>query len=143
MEAAIDGREIECAVLESPGDEAPRASLAGEVMVAGGQDFYDFEAKYISDATSVAVPADIPDDVAESLRAMAVRAFEALDCEGLARVDFFYTPDGRLIVNEINTMPGFTATSVAPRLWAASGLPYPELVDRLIQLALHRATGLR
>ncbi|GGQ03203.1 D-alanine--D-alanine ligase [Streptosporangium pseudovulgare] len=143
VEAAIAGREIECAVLESPGDEAPRASLAGEVVVAGGHDFYDFEAKYISDATSVAVPADIPDDVAENLRAMAVRAFEALDCEGLARVDFFHTPDGRLIVNEINTMPGFTATSVAPRLWAASGLPYPELVDRLIQLALHRATGLR
>ncbi|MFF0308005.1 D-alanine--D-alanine ligase family protein [Streptosporangium sp. NPDC004379] len=143
VEAAIPGREIECAVLESPGDEAPRASLAGEVVVAGDHDFYDFEAKYISDATSVAVPADVPDDVAENLRAMAVRAFEALDCEGLARVDFFYTPDGRLLVNEINTMPGFTATSVAPRLWAASGLSYPELVDRLIQLALHRATGLR
>ncbi|MFF4416297.1 D-alanine--D-alanine ligase family protein [Streptosporangium sp. NPDC001559] len=143
VEAAIVGREIECAVLESPGDEAPRASLPGEVLVHGDHEFFDFEAKYIGDEMSLAVPADIPAEVAEELRAMAVRAFEALGCEGLSRVDFFYTEDGRLILNEINTMPGFTSVSVAPQLWAATGVPYGELVDRLIQLALNRAPGLR
>ncbi|WP_326825160.1 D-alanine--D-alanine ligase [Streptosporangium sp. NBC_01639] len=143
VEAAIVGREIECAVLESLGDEAARASLPGEVLVHGGHEFFNFEAKYIGDDMSLSVPADIPADVAENLRAMAVRAFEALGCEGLSRVDFFYTPDGRLILNEINTMPGFTAMSVAPQLWAATGLPYAGLVDRLIQLALQRSPGLR
>lgn len=143
VEAAITGREIECAVLESPGDEAPRASMPGEVLVHGDHEFFDFEAKYIGSDMSLSVPADIPEETAEQLRAMAVRAFEALGCEGLSRVDFFYTTDGRLIVNEINTMPGFTAMSVAPQLWAATGVPYPELVDRLIQLALHRSPGLR
>ncbi|MEV8633476.1 D-alanine--D-alanine ligase family protein [Streptosporangium sp. NPDC051023] len=143
VEAAIVGREIECAVLESPGDEAPRASLPGEVLVRGDHAFFDFEAKYIGSDMSLAVPADIPAEVAEDLRAMAVRAFEALGCEGLSRVDFFYTEDGRLILNEINTMPGFTSVSVAPQLWAATGLPYAELVDRLIQLALRRSPGLR
>ncbi|GIH78661.1 D-alanine--D-alanine ligase family protein [Planobispora longispora] len=143
VEAAIVGREIECAVLQSLGDEPPRASVPGEVLVHGDHEFFDFEAKYIGDDMSLAVPADIPGDVAEDLRAMAVRAFEALGCEGLSRVDFFYTSDGRLILNEINTMPGFTAMSVAPQLWAASGMPYAELVDRLIQLALERSPGLR
>jgi D-alanine-D-alanine ligase len=113
------------------------------VRVEGGQEFFDFEAKYYPDQMSLTVPADIPAEVAEELRAMAVRAFEALECEGLSRVDFFYTPDGRLVLNEINTMPGFTSLSVAPQLWAASGLSYPALVDRLIQLALARSPGLR
>ncbi|MGW4422076.1 D-alanine--D-alanine ligase family protein [Streptosporangium sp. NPDC004631] len=143
VEAAIVGREIECAVLESLGDERPRASLPGEVLVHGDHEFFDFEAKYIGQDMSLAVPADMPADVVEELRAMAVRAFEALGCEGLSRVDFFYTADGRLILNEINTMPGFTAVSVAPQLWAATGLPYAGLVDRLIQLALRRSPGLR
>ncbi|MEV5325440.1 D-alanine--D-alanine ligase family protein [Nonomuraea sp. NPDC052634] len=143
IEAAIAGREIECAVLQSLGDERAAASLPGEVKVEGGQEFFDFEAKYYPDQMSLTVPADIPPETTEELRAMAVRAFEALDCEGLARVDFFYTPDGKLIFNEINTMPGFTSLSVAPQLWAASGLSYPELVDRLIQLALQRRAGLR
>ncbi|GIH92426.1 D-alanine--D-alanine ligase family protein [Planobispora siamensis] len=143
VEAAITGREIECAVLQSPGDAPPQASVPGEVLVRGDHEFFDFEAKYIGDDMSLSVPADIPGEVAEDLRAMAVRAFEALGCEGLSRVDFFYTPDGRLILNEINTMPGFTAMSVAPQLWAASGLPYGELVDRLIRLALERSPGLR
>ncbi|GII87316.1 D-alanine--D-alanine ligase [Sphaerisporangium siamense] len=143
VEAAIDGREIECAVLESPGDEPPAASRPGEVLVAENHEFFDFSAKYIGSDMSLAVPADIPAEAAEDLRGMAVRAFEALGCEGLARVDFFYTSDGALIVNEINTMPGFTAMSVAPQLWAASGVSYPELVDRLIQLALQRPAGLR
>ncbi|MGV9778576.1 D-alanine--D-alanine ligase family protein [Streptosporangium sp. NPDC003464] len=143
VEAAIVGREIECAVLESLGDDAPRASVPGEVLVRGDHEFFDFEAKYIGDDMSLSVPADIPADVAENLRAMAVRAFEALGCEGLSRVDFFYTTDGRLVLNEINTMPGFTAMSVAPQLWAATGLSYADLVDRLIQLALRRSPGLR
>lgn len=143
IEAAIEGREIECAVLESLGDEPAAASIPGEVRVEGGQEFFDFEAKYYPDQMSLTVPADIPAETAEELRAMAVRAFEALDCEGLSRVDFFYTPDGRLVFNEINTMPGFTSLSVAPQLWAASGLSYPQLVDRLIQLALSRSPGLR
>jgi D-alanine-D-alanine ligase len=143
VEAAIMGREIECAVLESMGDEAARASVPGEVLVRGDHEFFDFEAKYIGDDMSLSAPADIPEDVTEKLRAMAVRAFEALGCEGLSRVDFFYTTDGKLILNEINTMPGFTAMSVAPQLWAATGLSYPQLVERLIQLALHRSPGLR
>lgn len=143
VEAAIVGREIECAVLESMGDAAPQASLPGEVHVREDFEFYDFEAKYFPDGMRLDVPADISPETADTMRGMAVRAFEALSCEGLARVDFFYTPSGEVIVNEINTMPGFTAQSVAPKLWAASGLPYPELVDRLIQLALHRQPGLR
>ncbi|NAS24707.1 D-alanine--D-alanine ligase [Herbidospora sp. NEAU-GS84] len=143
VEAAIPGREIECAVLQGLGDEPPAASVPGEVLVTGGQEFFDFEAKYYPDQMALQVPADLPEEVAEEIRAMAVRAYEALGCEGLSRVDFFYTPDGRLILNEINTMPGFTSLSVAPQLWAATGLPYPELVDRLIQLALQRPLGLR
>ncbi|MFI6298083.1 D-alanine--D-alanine ligase family protein [Nonomuraea sp. NPDC050790] len=143
IEAAIVGREIECAVLESLGDDPPAASRPGEVQVEGGQEFFDFEAKYYPDQMSLTVPADIPAEVAEELRAMAVRAFETLECEGLARVDFFYTAEGKLIFNEINTMPGFTSLSVAPQLWAASGLDYPALVDRLVQLALSRSPGLR
>jgi D-alanine-D-alanine ligase len=143
VEAAITGREIECAVLESLGDAPPAASVPGEVVVGGEHDFYDFEAKYFEGHTSIEVPAPLSGDVADELRVMAVRAFEAMSCEGLARVDFFYTPEGRLIVNEINTMPGFTATSVAPQLWEATGMPYPRLVDHLIQLALHRRPGLR
>lgn len=143
IEAAIEGREIECAVLESLDDEPPAASMPGEVKVEGGQEFFDFEAKYYPDQMSLNVPADIPAEAAEELRAMAVRAFEALECEGLSRVDFFYTPSGELVFNEINTMPGFTSLSVAPQLWAASGMTYPQLVDRLIQLALRRSPGLR
>ncbi|GAA3840018.1 D-alanine--D-alanine ligase family protein [Sphaerisporangium flaviroseum] len=143
VEAAIEGREIECAVLESPGDEPPAASLPGEVVVNDDHEFFDFSAKYIGSDMSLTVPADLPVEVSDDLRQMAVQAFEALGCEGLSRVDFFYTPSGRLILNEINTMPGFTAMSVAPQLWAATGVPYAELVDRLIQLALARPEGLR
>ncbi|MFC6576480.1 D-alanine--D-alanine ligase family protein [Planomonospora parontospora] len=143
VEAAITGREIECAVLESLGDEPPQASLPGEILVHGDHEFYDFEAKYVGDDMSLVVPADLSGGLTEDLRAMAVRAFEALGCEGLARVDFFCTDDGRLLLNEINTMPGFTAMSAAPQLWEATGLPYAELVDRLIRLALERSPGLR
>ncbi|MFI6815516.1 D-alanine--D-alanine ligase family protein [Nonomuraea sp. NPDC050328] len=143
VEAAIPGREIECAVLQSPGDEPPIASQPGEVIVEGGQEFFDFEAKYYPDQMRLDVPADLPAEVAERVRELAVRAFEALGCEGLSRVDFFYTPTGQVIFNEINTMPGFTSLSVAPQLLGASGITYPELVDRLIQLALARSPGLR
>ncbi|GAA0376609.1 D-alanine--D-alanine ligase family protein [Microbispora corallina] len=143
VEAAITGREVECAVLESPGDAPPEASLPGEVLVRGDHEFFDFEAKYYPDQMALDVPAGIPSAATEALRGMAVQAFEALGCEGLARVDFFYTPSGELIVNEINTMPGFTSLSVAPQLWAATGLPYADLVDRLIRLALDRPAGLR
>ncbi|GII55709.1 D-alanine--D-alanine ligase [Planotetraspora thailandica] len=143
IEAAIPGREIECAVLESLGDAPAEASVPGEVLVKGEHEFFDFEAKYYPDQMALDAPADIPAEKAEAVRAMAVRAFEALGCEGLSRVDFFYTPTGELVLNEINTMPGFTSLSVAPQLWAASGLPYGDLVDRLIQLALARPAGLR
>ncbi len=137
------GREVECGVLgtlEGP----PETSRPGEVRTGGDHEFYDFEAKYLADQqTEIDIPADLDAETEQSLRAMAVRAFEALSCEGLARVDFFVLPDGSLVINELNTMPGFTPTSMYPQLWAASGLSYPELVDRLVQLALRRDTGLR
>ncbi|TGN66313.1 D-alanine--D-alanine ligase [Nocardioides eburneiflavus] len=144
VEQSMEGaREVECGVLgtlEGP----PETSRPGEVRTGGDHEFYDFEAKYLADQhTEIDIPADIPADVEQQLRAMAVRAFEALSCEGLARVDFFVMPDGSLVINELNTMPGFTPTSMYPQLWAATGMSYPELVDRLVQLALRRDTGLR
>jgi len=143
VEAAVDGREIECGVLEGEDGGPPDASVCGEVVVSG-HDFYDFEAKYLPDeGTRLDVPADIPDDVAEEVRGLACRAFDVLGCEGLARVDFFVQRDGRVVVNELNTMPGFTPSSMFPMLWAASGLDYPALVDRLVRTALARSTGLR
>jgi D-alanine-D-alanine ligase len=134
----VHGRELECAVLEGPG--GPETSLPAEIRVAG--DWYDFEAKYLDDATQFDIPAELPDDVTEAVRALAAKAFSALECAGLARVDFFLTGDG-LVVNEVNTMPGFTPQSMYPRMWAATGVPYPELVDRLVALALKAGTGLR
>ncbi len=149
--AAVGAREVECGVLEhlvtGPGD--PRAgevdtSVPAEVRVGGGHEFYDFAAKYLpEEATELDVPADLPADVTAEIQALAARAFAAVGGEGLARVDFFVLPDGRLVVNEINTMPGFTPTSMFPRMWAASGVTYPELIDRLVRLALARGTGLR
>jgi len=142
-EAAVGVREIECGVLESP-DGAPETSRPAEVRTGGDHEFYDFEAKYLADQhTEIDLPADLPEDVETELRAMAARAFEAIGCEGLARVDFFVGPDHRLVINEINTMPGFTPTSMYPQMWAESGVDYPTLVDRLIRLALARGTGLR
>ncbi|HEX4655492.1 MAG TPA: D-alanine--D-alanine ligase family protein [Mycobacteriales bacterium] len=140
VEQAVAGREVECGVLSGP--DGPQASVPAEVRLTGGQDFYDFEAKYLTDATEFDIPPKLPSDVIESVREMAVRAFEALDCEGLARVDFFVDED-RVVVNEVNTMPGFTPASMFPRMWAASGVTYPELVSRLIEDALRRGTGLR
>ena len=145
VEAAASGaREIECGVLQGLNGSGPQASVVAEISVDETFEFYDFEAKYLGEEhVRLDVPADVPDGVAEEIRGLAVRAFEALGCEGLARVDFFFDPASGVVVNEINTMPGFTPRSMFPRLWAASGLDYPALVDRLLQLALQRGTGLR
>ena len=144
VEVSAEGaREVECGVLQSP-DGAAETSVPAEIRVTGDHEFYDFEAKYLpEEATELDVPADLPEQVATELRGLAARAFEAVGCEGLARVDFFVMPDGSLVVNELNTMPGFTPLSMFPRMWAASGVDYPTLVDRLIRLALARDTGLR
>ena len=142
VEAAVVGREVECGILEDEHGR-PQASMPAEVRVVGDYEFYDFEAKYLDQATELDVPADLPPDVTERLQALALRAYDALDCEGLARVDFFVGEGGELTVNEVNTMPGFTPTSMFPRMWAASGVDYPTLVDRLVQAALRRGTGLR
>ena len=145
IEAAVVGRELECGVLEFP-DGTIDASTIGEIRVAGvrGREdgFYDFATKYLDDAAELDVPAKIDDEIADELRRLAIRAFNALDCQGLARVDFFLTDDGP-VVNEINTMPGFTTISMYPRMWAASGIDYPTLVGTMVETALARGTGLR
>ncbi len=144
VEAAVLGREIECAVLQGHGTDPPRTAPVGEVRVRDNHSFYDFEAKYLAeDDVDLSCPADVPDEVAGEVQRLAVAAFEALGCEGLARVDCFYTPEGRVLVNEINTMPGFTPQSMYPRMWAAGGLTYPRLIDELVNLALERRIGLR
>lgn len=134
VESAIDGREIECAVL---GNESPEASVCGEVVVH--DDFYAYDTKYISEnGADIVVPAAISASDQERIRAIAVRAYQALDCAGLARVDVFLTGTGELVVNEINTLPGFTRISMYPKLWAASGLSYTALITRLLDLAMER-----
>lgn len=146
VESGIVGREIECAVLQGRGLDAPRTSLPGEIVVetGHGHDFYDFEAKYLDEASVVlSCPADLPQGAADEVRRLAAEAFESLACEGLARVDCFVTEGGQVVINEINTMPGFTPLSMYPRMWQESGVTYPELVDELIQLALERPVGLR
>jgi D-alanine-D-alanine ligase len=142
IEEAISGREIECGVLASE-DGTPEASVPAEIRVTGGQPFYDFEAKYLDDATEFDIPPNLPAATIDEIRSCAVQAFRALDCEGLARVDFFACDDGRVLVNEVNTMPGFTPASMFPRMWAAAGVDYPTLVTRLLDDALRRGTGLR
>ncbi len=143
VEQGIPGREIECGVLQGRGGP-DRASELGEVLVGEGYAFYDFEAKYIAeDGVTLSCPADLPVDDARAMREMALKAFAAGACEGLARVDFFYGPDGTITLNEINTMPGFTPSSMYPHVWQKSGLSYPQLVSELIQLALERPVGLR
>jgi D-alanine-D-alanine ligase len=143
IEASVAGREIECGVLEGLDGGPAEASVLGEIRVVGPHEFYDFEAKYLDDATELDVPANLPEHVADEVRRLAVTAFDALGCESLARVDFFVTEGGRVVINEVNTMPGFTPVSMFPMLWAASGLDYPKLVDRLIGSALSRRSGLR
>jgi D-alanine-D-alanine ligase len=137
VEAAIIGREIECAVLQQKG--IAHASPIGQIVILGSHEFYDFEAKYLDDATTVDFPTDLPAGVEHEIQQLAIKAFNALDCEGLARVDFFYSNDGEIIINELNTMPGFTQTSVYPKLWQKAGLTYPDLISKLIDAALFRS----
>ncbi|MFF8608174.1 D-alanine--D-alanine ligase family protein [Streptomyces sp. NPDC015346] len=140
VESLLRGREIECGVLEF--EDGPRASVPAEIPPVTDHDFYDFEAKYIDSASGI-VPAPIGDEATAEVQRLAVAAYEAVSCEGLVRADFFLTEDGDFVINEINTMPGFTPISMYPRMWQESGVSYPELVDRLIQAALNRSTGLR
>ncbi|GAA1072281.1 D-alanine--D-alanine ligase family protein [Pseudonocardia alni] len=139
VEAAVPGREIECAVLEFP-DGSVRASLPAELRYNG--EFYDFESKYL-DTSELQIPAKLDDEITESLRWKAITAFRALDVQGLARVDFFVTDDGDITVNEVNTMPGFTPSSAFPKMWAVTGLDYSELLSTMVDTALARGTGLR
>ena len=145
VEAAIPGRELECGVLEFP-DGTVEASTVGEIRVAGvrGREdaFYDFATKYLEDAAELDVPAKIDDEIADAVRQLAIRAFRAIDCQGLARVDFFLTENGP-VINEINTMPGFTTISMYPRMWAASGMDYATLLATMVDTAVARGTGLR
>ena len=144
VEAAIVGRELECAVLQSHGTADPRTSEVAEIAVHGNHEFYDFEAKYLlEDDVDLRCPADLPRGVSDEVRRLAAAAFDVLGCEGLARVDCFLAEDGQVLINEINTMPGFTPLSMYPRMWDATGVSYPELIDELISLALERRTGLR
>ncbi|OEV13252.1 D-alanine--D-alanine ligase family protein [Streptomyces nanshensis] len=140
VESQLDGREIECGVLEF--EDGPRASVPAEIPPVSAHDFYDFEAKYIDSASGI-VPAPLSPEETERVQELAVLAFEAASCEGLVRADFFLTAGGEFVINEINTMPGFTPISMYPRMWQKSGVSYAELVDRLIQAALRRETGLR
>jgi D-alanine-D-alanine ligase len=145
VEQGVTGREIECGVLGAGVDDRARASVLGEIVVTDGRAFYDFDAKYLAadSAVDLIVPAVLDPSTTAHLQDLAVRAFEALGCEGLARVDYFVADDGTAWVNELNTMPGFTPTSMYPRMWQATGVEYAALIDRLLELALARPTGLR
>jgi len=140
-EAAVAGMEVECAVLEGVDGGPTEASVPGQVVIDERSAFYDFEAKYLASGTTMVIPAPIPEAAAQEVRRLACAAFEAISCEGLARVDFFYTPAGTVVFNEINTMPGMTPASGFPMMWAASGLPLPQLIDRIIQTALRKRSG--
>ncbi|AYG80196.1 D-alanine--D-alanine ligase [Streptomyces hundungensis] len=140
VESLLRGREIECGVLEF--EDGPRASVPAEIPPVTAHEFYDFEAKYIDSAAGI-VPAPIGDEATAEVQRLAVAAFEATSCEGLVRADFFLQDDGEFVINEINTMPGFTPISMYPRMWQESGVEYADLVDKLIQAALRRPTGLR
>lgn len=135
VEEMIHGREIEVAVL---GNEEPKASCPGEILSAG--EFYDYDAKYNNPESKTRVVTDLPEETLHQIRSYAIAIFQALDCKGMSRCDFFYTEDGEIIFNEINTIPGFTNISMYPQLWEAMGVPQPELVERLIQLALEEHT---
>jgi D-alanine-D-alanine ligase len=143
VEAAIDGVEIEVSVLEGVDGAPPDTSLPGQLLVDGGEEFWDFEAKYLDAASGMAIPAPIPESAITEVRRLAAAAFDAVSCEGLARVDFFYTTGGQLIINEINTMPGLSPASYWQKMWEATGKTFPELIDRLLQSALAKPRGLR
>ncbi len=139
VEQGIEAREIECSVL---GNDAPEASVAGEIVPA--HEFYDYAAKYLDTGSRLVIPADLPAEQARLVRDLAIRAFRVLDLAGMARVDFFIDRNtGVVFLNEVNTLPGFTPISMYPKLWEASGLPFPRLVDRLIELALERHAARR
>ncbi|MEU7222408.1 D-alanine--D-alanine ligase family protein [Streptomyces chrestomyceticus] len=140
VESLLTGREIECGVLEFA--DGPRASVPAEIPPVSDHSFYDFEAKYIDSAAGL-VPAPLTGEQTARVQELAVAAFEAASCEGLVRADFFLQDNGEFVINEINTLPGFTPISMYPRMWQETGVSYPELVDRLIQAALRRSTGLR
>ena len=143
IESAVVGREVECGVLEFP-DGRVEASLPAELRVVGGSvDWYDFDSKYLDDVCEFDIPAKLEDDLTDRLRAMAITAFRALDCQGLSRVDFFVTEYDELVINEINTMPGFTPISMYPRMWAVTGVDYRTLLTTLVETAIARGTGLR
>ena len=134
VEAGVKAREVECAVL---GNDFPQASVVGEITY--DSDFYDYETKYTAGKAGLQIPSPLPSSVTAQIQDMSLRAFEAVDAAGISRVDFFYVEEtSEVLINEINTMPGFTATSMYPMLWQASGIDFPELVDRLIQLAIER-----
>jgi D-alanine--D-alanine ligase len=143
VEAAIDGVEVECSVLEGLDGGPPDTSIPGQLLIEGGEEFWDFEAKYLDQASGMAIPALIPAKAIQEVRRLAAEAFDAVSCEGLARVDFFYTPDGRIMINEINTIPGLSPASYFQKMWEASGLPFGQLIDRLLQTALRKRPGLR
>jgi D-alanine-D-alanine ligase len=143
IEAAIDGHEVEVSVLEGVNGAHPDTSVPGQLMIDGGEEFWDFEAKYLDTASRMAIPAPIPAGAADEVRRLAAAAFEAVSCEGLARVDFFYTRGGEILINEINTIPGLSPASYFQKMWEVSGLPFPQLIDRLLQTALDKGPGLR
>jgi D-alanine-D-alanine ligase len=143
VEAAIDGSEVEVSVLEGVDGAPPDTSLPGQLLIDGGEEFWDFEAKYLDAASGMAIPAPIPDGAITEIRRLAAAAFDAVSCEGLARVDFFYTRHGEILMNEINTMPGLSPASYFQKMWEASGMPFSQLIDRLLQTALKKRAGLR
>lgn len=144
VEQGVVGREIECAVLEGRGGARPRTSKTGEIVMLTDDKFYDFDAKYLPEGqVRLDIPARIDPGLEETIRHIAARTFEAVNCEGMARIDVFVTPDDEVIVNEINTVPGFTPYSMFPMLWQEAGMTYPDLIGELIELALDRPRGLR
>ena len=143
VEAAITGAEIECAVLEGQGGGPPDTSLPGQLIFSGGEQFFDFEAKYLDIETHMIIPAPIPGEDLDEIRRLAAAAFEAISGEGLARVDFFYTANRKILVNEINTMPGMTANSFFPKMWEATGIGFEALISRLVETALQKRSRLR
>ncbi len=133
VEEAIDGREVECAVL---GNDEPEASPLGEISYT--REFYDYEAKYLDDSTKLIVPADVPEETTRRIQELAVQGYRSIDCAGMGRMDFFLTDDGRIIIDEVNTLPGFTPASMYPLLWQHAGLGYADLIGRLVELAQER-----